>query len=132
MENTRIDMAQGVIEKHLGSPGRMIAGSKSGYRKAFPGNAAVFNANIIVEGQKVWYGDIDITLSADELRKIASELDKNVYVLPEYAARFENEETPQMTETMVMFMPDGDFLFGQNWSNYLEIVDGTIKFSQAK
>ena len=72
--------------------GRMVGGSKSGYRHSHPDNVVVFNANIIIAKQdKVWYGDIDITLERDKLQAIADELHRDLYILREHDARFENE-----------------------------------------
>nr|HPI82220.1 hypothetical protein [Candidatus Paceibacterota bacterium] len=42
--------------------GRMISGSKSGYRDRYPENLVVFNANIVTKKRgKVWHGDLDVT-----------------------------------------------------------------------
>lgn len=73
--------------------GRMISGSKSSYRRMYPDNLVVFNANILTEEDgKIWYGDLDLTLDSDKLNKIATELNKKIYVLYEMDARFENED----------------------------------------
>jgi len=75
--------------------GRMISGSKSGYRQRFPNNKAVFNANIVTESRgKIWFGDLDLTLDTDQLMKIAEELGESIYVLYESDGRFENEDQP--------------------------------------
>jgi hypothetical protein len=72
--------------------GRMISGSKSGYRDRFPENEVYFNANIFLLGEgKVWYGDLDITKDREELQKIAKTLGKTIFVLREMDGRFENE-----------------------------------------
>jgi len=72
--------------------GRMISGSKSGYRDRFPDNEVYFNANIFILGEgKVWYGDLDITKDREELQKIARNLGKTLFVLREMDGRFENE-----------------------------------------
>ena len=85
----------------LGHPGRLIAGSKSTYKKCFPKNLVVFNANIIVEGLgKVWHGDFDLTRDEALLVRLAELTDREVYVLPEMAARFENEKNPKMSQTL--------------------------------
>ena len=75
--------------------GRMISGSKSGYRQKFTENDVVFNANIILENYgKIWYGDLDLTLDAEKLNKIANELGQTIYVLREMDGRFEHENDP--------------------------------------
>ena len=81
-----------IFQKHGLHMGRMVGGSKSGYRHNHPDNVVVFNANIIISNQnKVWYGDVDITLERDKLQAIANELCRDLYILREHDARFENE-----------------------------------------
>jgi hypothetical protein len=73
--------------------GRMISGSKSSYREKYPENKVYFNANIFaLSDGKIWYGDLDLTRDADILQRISSNVGKSLYVLPEYAGRFENED----------------------------------------
>lgn len=73
--------------------GRMIGFSKSYYRETHPDNKVVFNANIFtLEDGKIWYGDLDLTLDETELKKVAQEIGKKLYVLYEMDGRFENEE----------------------------------------
>lgn len=71
----------------------MIGGSKSKYRESNPGNEVFFNANIFtVEDGKIWYGDIDYTKDKEVLEKIATKLERNLYILRELDGRFENEK----------------------------------------
>ncbi len=75
--------------------GRMISGSKSGYKEKYPDHKVVFNANIVIKSRgKAWYGDIDLTLDREDLRFIATDLKEPLYVLYEMDARFENENQP--------------------------------------
>tara|TARA_Y100000310_G_scaffold246228_1_gene251417 strand:+ start:920 stop:1309 length:390 start_codon:yes stop_codon:yes gene_type:complete len=75
--------------------GRMIAGSKSHYRKEHPDDMIVFNANIIMEGfGKVFFGDINITEDYKILKKIANALNTVLYILTESTARFDQENRP--------------------------------------
>jgi hypothetical protein len=71
---------------------RMVGGSKTGYCKMYPKNKVIFNANIITNLGKVWYGDIDLTISEDVLKKISVEIGSPIYVLYEQDARFGTEE----------------------------------------
>lgn len=72
--------------------GRMISGSKSGYREQYPDNLAIFNANIVIESRgKVWHGDLDVTLDYENLEKVSEALEEPLYILREMDARFENE-----------------------------------------
>lgn len=76
------------------APGRLLSQSKSGYRRRYPDNKVVFNANIVIEGEgKVWFGDLDITRDESLLKEIAKELDKDLCILSEMDARFGSENT---------------------------------------
>ena len=87
-----------IIERVLGYSGRMISGSKSGYRKVYPENVPVFNANLVIEDAgmyvKIWHGDVDLTIDAEKLLKVSEKAGKKLYVLYEMDARFEREEDP--------------------------------------
>lgn len=107
-----------IFLKHLGINGRMISASKSGYRQKHPNNIPVFNANIVAESdgkfEKIWYGDLDITIDEIALRMIALTIKKKIWILPEMAARFENENDPQIEQ--YVFMTDGkDYELGNDY-----------------
>lgn len=81
-----------ILVDNIGNLGRMISGSKSGYRMSNPDGEPIFNGNIIVNGEgKVWYGDLDVKKEADKLQNAANKLGKPIYILREHDARFENE-----------------------------------------
>lgn len=68
----------------LGPAGRMIAGSKSGYRKCFPKNLVVFNARVSLDGQgQVWRGDLDLTRDEALLVRLAELADRELHVKSE-------------------------------------------------
>ena len=93
--------AKETVELLLGHKSRMIAGSKSGYRRRHPKNLVCFNANVVVEGLgKVWYGDLDITLDEALLVRLAQLLEREVYVLQEMDGRFENETNPKIDKAV--------------------------------
>jgi len=84
-----------VFDKYHLPLGRMMSWSKSDYRHSYPKNLVVFNGNIVTEKTgKVWFGDLDITRSMEDLQKVADELQENLYVLKEMDCRFENENKP--------------------------------------
>lgn len=89
-------MISKAIEKHIGPVGRMISSSKT----APKGHLCVWNGNIIIDGRKVWYGDIDVTKQAKSLAKLAKEIGKDVYVLREMDARFDNEANPDLSRAV--------------------------------
>lgn len=114
MKDQEIEIAEG----HLGYRGKMISFSKSGYMKRFPENLVLFNSNVCVESGKIWYGDLDVTLSFDSLSDLAKELDETVYVLTEKDGRFEYEENPQLDNSVVKFFPEGGHQLDQSLSYY--------------
>ena len=63
-----------IAVKHLGYYGAMISGSKSGYTSRNSKNIAVFNSNVCLETKKIWWGDLDLTLSKDKLVELSKEL----------------------------------------------------------
>ena len=72
--------------------GRMISGSKSGYRERYPDNLVVFNANIATKSRgKIWFGDLDVTIDYEKLEKVAETLKEDLYILHEMDGRFEKE-----------------------------------------
>jgi hypothetical protein len=107
--------------KILGMNGRMISGSKSGYSSRYPTNLAVFNANVCTQNEgKIWYGDIDLTLSREELSELARLLETEVYVLYEMDARFGNEASPKLDNAVVVFKQDGSWKIGKSWAEYVD------------
>lgn len=94
-----------ITEEIIGRLGRMIAGSKSGYRKAHPGNTVVFNANLCTEAGKFRHGDLDVTLDGKELQRIADQIGQKIYVLYEMDARFGNEDSPVLDQAVAIFEP---------------------------
>ena len=119
-----------IIKEVLGYNGRMISGSKSGYRKQFPKNVAVFNANLCTTEGKFWYGDIDLTADKSKLVFLAKELDKDIYVLYEMDARFENEKNPLLDRAIIVFKSDGTIQLRED-TTYIKITkQGEIKLKK--
>ncbi len=111
---------------HLGYSGRMISGSKSGYRQRFPHNLTVFNANLCTESEKIWYGDIDLTFDYEKLEILANAIDEKIYVLYEMDGRFENEEKPRLDLAVIVFSPDAPYEIGKRIRDYVN-DDLTLK-----
>jgi hypothetical protein len=64
--------------------GRIIAWSKSSYRRNHPDHFAVFNGTIADEaGAGLWWGDLDLTVDEKRLVKLAAALDTTLYVFYE-------------------------------------------------
>jgi len=94
-----------IAERVLGIRGRMISGSKSGYRKIYPEHVVVFNANLCTGAGKFWYGDIDITLDSPRLQEICDRVGESIYVLREMDGRFENEDNPRVSDAVAYYNP---------------------------
>lgn len=77
-----------------GLPVGNMLGSKSVYRNLYPNNKILFNCNIITSNGKVWWGDLDITNSLETLKSIVKQIEEPLYILQEFACRWEFEEAP--------------------------------------
>ena len=95
------------VEFFLGHKGHMVGGSKSIYSYDHPNNFVIFNANLVIDKTKVWYGDIDLTLSIDNIKQLAEELNTDLYILYEMDARFENETSPLLDKAAVIVRANG-------------------------
>lgn len=85
--------------------GRMISGSKT----APKGHFCVFNANLCTKGGgKFWFGDVDLTDDAEQLKMAAKERGEDVYVLRERDARFTNEAKPLFENAVARIEPSGE------------------------
>jgi hypothetical protein len=93
-----VQEVQQFFNAHSFHNGRMIGGSKTGYRNMHPDDLIIFNANVLIPGHgKVWYGDLNLTEDYLALREIAQNLNTELYVLRESHARF-GEEDKSLTE----------------------------------
>jgi hypothetical protein len=93
-----VQEVQQFFNAHSFHNGRMIGGSKSGYRNMHPDDLIIFNANVLMPGYgKVWYGDLNLTEDYLVLKEIAQNLNTELYVLRESHARF-GEEDKSLTE----------------------------------
>ena len=88
-----VQEVQQVFEAYKFYNGRMIGGSKSGYRNMHPDDLIIFNANVLMPGYgKVWYGDLNLTEDYLVLKDIAQNLNTELYVLRESDGRFGEED----------------------------------------
>jgi hypothetical protein len=118
---TIIELISHKCQSILGHNGKMVSLSKSDYREKHPKNFVIFNSNIVCIEGKVWYGDIDLTLSADLLREIAILSEELIYVLYEMDARFENEKSPKLERAAVIFYPDGSLKIREDLSKTYQL-----------
>lgn len=108
--------------KHLGKQGRLINSSKGQYLYDNPKNLVVFNANVFVEDQKIWYGDLDLTRDLPKLFELARELDlrnTSLSVYTEMGGRFDNETLPNKEELVLDIIQLAVFL-STNFQEYYE------------
>lgn len=98
---------QEIAIKHLGHMGAFLSGSK----RAPEGFVVVWNANVVIfhkgETIKIWYGDINISVSEGKIRALSEELEKNVYILREHDCRFETENSPNLRKAVYVHNTDG-------------------------
>jgi hypothetical protein len=101
---------------------RMISASKSTYKQNHPQNRVIFNANIVTDNGKIWYGDLDLTISEKELMSISGELSQDLYVLYEMDGRFENEnKSAEELKTKAAYIVSHDkIIIGEKYKNYLK------------
>jgi hypothetical protein len=95
-----------LIESHLGPHGRMISGSKTAYSRRYPSRLVVFNANLLVAGLKLWWGDLDLSEDAPRLRRLARELGDELHLLYEHNGRFHGRDRTPLVEKYV-YWTDG-------------------------
>jgi hypothetical protein len=113
----------------LGFEGKMISWSKSGYRDENPENLAIFNANIIQKTErgyeKIWFGDLDITLDYEKLIRISECLDTEIFVLYEMDARFDNESAPNVLNYIVsaFYIRENPIEINKKHSEYFEVIN---------
>jgi len=69
-----------IFREHGFYQGRMISGSKSGYRHRFPENDVVFNACIFTKNCGKWHGDLDITRDKEMLQKLCDILGEEMLI----------------------------------------------------
>lgn len=104
-----------IANEHLGHEG-MCLGSKSGYRRRYPRNLVLFNANVIASGEKVWWGDMDLSdpETVQGVVALAKRLRRRIAILNEFDCRFETAESPLLENALLVVAPDGtpDWVLG--------------------
>lgn len=89
-----------LADEILGLPGRLVGGSKVMYRRQYPDNKVVFNANVCTVDGKIWFGDLDITRDEHKLLSLASKLGERIFVLKEHDGRLDNETKPNLKKSV--------------------------------
>lgn len=86
-----------ILKKNGLRIGAMLSHSKSDYLDNHVGHEVYFNANIFVDCEKIWWGDIDLTLSGHILDTISKDCEKTIYVLSEFDGRIGTPSQSQIT-----------------------------------
>lgn len=110
-----------LLNEALGWSGHIVSGSKSGYRENHPDHVVVFNANVCTNSGKVWWGDVDLTISKEALSEVSIETGETIYVLYEMDGRFENENSPLIGLAVAKFLPDGSVELREDLKKYYSL-----------
>ena len=119
-----------LLDLHLAPSGRMLCGSKSAFRHAYPTNAPIFNANMFVLEHgllvKVWHGDLDLTVDEGRLVRIASVCQQTLLILWEKDGRFAGRDRePRLHDVALRIEPDGSTMLDED--QFWRADDGTIR-----
>lgn len=110
-----------IILKKLGDKGTLISFCESDYRRHHPDNIVVFNSNIIINNKRVWFGDIDITLSKEILMELSRETNNEIYILYQRDVSVDNENNPNINNYVAKFSPDGSYKLNKRLKDFYDI-----------
>lgn len=88
-----------IAQKHLGLFGML--GSKTIYRAEHPDNLIIFNARVFTANSFLWKGDLDISISYQNLKDLSTELEETIYVFYESDA-FSIDRNPNLEKAAVI------------------------------
>ena len=129
-----------VAETILGPKGTSLAGSsnihdpaKIKYLGEHLGDLVVFSSGIITISGMIWNGDINISQSLKQLKKIARDINKRLYVL--YSTDIEklhkNEEI-LLSSSAIIINPDGAVeMTNREVSGYFSISNDAVQLKEA-
>lgn len=113
------DRVRAATEKLGLHHGRMISGSKSAYRRAYPHHVVVFNAALAdAHGNDLWRGDLDLTVDEPKLVSLAADLGATLHLLYEGDARLIGKPDPyqlDLAPAVVRITPDGETILNAHW-----------------
>jgi hypothetical protein len=109
------------INRIIGPLGKLISYSKSAYCQRNPDNLVVFNSNVCTQSEKIWFGDLDITLEKEKLIELSKALNETIYVLSEMDGRFENEKSPKIERAKVSIFPNGEIKLKEEYQKYYKL-----------
>lgn len=93
----KIDAAREI----LGYMGKMLSASKTDYSKKHSKSTVFFNGNVYdSDGQKIWYGDIDLTRENKKIERLAKVLGESIYVTAEQPFRWSAQTRETLEEAI--------------------------------
>ena len=115
-----------LLYKLLGSSGRCL-GSKSGYRMDHPKHVVFFNALVYVNKQRVWCGDLDLTLDeAYFLRLSRLHPNAEIMILSENFERVGGFSGDPTFNDFILLLEDGVSQINNNRSYQYKRVKGAL------
>jgi hypothetical protein len=94
-------------------------GSKSAYVSEHPGHHVGFNAVLLSpDGERIWCGDIDITLDYPDISMVAASRGQELFVLRE--GDYDENMPAQFDRAMARFQPNGRFDMFDRFGERLE------------
>ena len=108
------------IEEILGPNGRLLGMSKGRLRYSLPNDLIVFNSNVYIGQEKVWYGDLNISDEHDlnMLKTLAESGTEIVHVLDEAAGKFSNKDGPDFSDPVISITNNGTSILGHALQQY--------------
>jgi hypothetical protein len=103
-----------IFEKYGLSMSRMLGYSKTLYSKKNKNHYIIFNARISVESTGIiWWGDLDLTASENELKNISIEIGEPLYVLYESDAYYlEDVEASKHIDSAIYIINENGLSIG--------------------
>lgn len=118
MDGISIKVTHMIDTKILEIPGRMLSHSKSVYRSANPGHLVFWNANLFADSEKVWWGDIDLTMDRENLKTLAKDNGCTIQIFMESDGRNEQDDYSSFADKFVYKVSsDGTEEIGKEHSN---------------
>jgi hypothetical protein len=114
------------LERLLGPQGRLISRSKSGYLdETHRSHLVIFNAQISVDGESVYHGDLDLSVDEPLLQAAALEVGE-FYVLTEHEDDFKPGQ-PDSGRHFVYWTDGSDRRLGDHYRRHFGWAEGVLR-----
>jgi hypothetical protein len=124
-----------IFNNHGFHCGRMISGSKSGYRERHPKNDVIFNARIFTPKHgNVFWGDLDITLDSNELQMVCNELGEEMIITTESVSWYAEDKKHEDIEKYAhaKFIPESKTYLQRVYDGLTGIQAGNMTIITSK